>query len=76
MTYYCDDQRHLVCVPYSIENLHEMARNLEIKRCWYHASAKYKHYDIPVRRISEITSKCVVVSAKQIVEICKGKFRE
>lgn len=61
--------RHLVCVPYSVENLHKMADDLDIKRCWYHSSAKYKHYDIPKRRVEEIQAKCTVVSAKEILEI-------
>ena len=63
----CDSSRHLVCVPYSIENLHKMAEELKIKRCWFHKD----HYDIPKRRIAEITTKCELVSSKQIVEIIK-----
>jgi hypothetical protein len=46
-----------------------MADDLDIKRCWYHSSAKYKHYDIPKRRVEEIQAKCTVVSAKEILEI-------
>jgi len=30
LKYYCDKQRHLVCVPYSKENLHQMAGDLEM----------------------------------------------
>jgi len=67
MTYYCDNMRHLVCVPYSIDNLHKMAKDLNIKRCWFHKD----HYDIPKRRIKEIQDKCVVVSPKDIVNIIK-----
>lgn len=73
--FYCDDQRHLVCVPYSVENLHEMARQLGVKRCWFHANARYAHYDIPKRRITEITAKCNVVSTKDILRIVKGERR-
>jgi hypothetical protein len=47
MKYYCDNMRHLVCVPYSIDNLHKMAKELNINRCWFHANASYPHYDIP-----------------------------
>lgn len=65
MEYYCDNERHLVCVPYSIENLHKMGIELNIKKCWFHKN----HYDIPKRRISEITNKCNVVSSKEIVRI-------
>ena len=63
--YYCDNKRHLVCKPYSKANLHQMAEDLDIKRCWFHGD----HYDIPKRRIKEITSKCNLVSSKDIVRI-------
>lgn len=65
MKYYTDGKRHLVCVPYSIENLHKMADDLSIKRCWFHRD----HYDIPKRRISEIESKCEIISPRDIVRI-------
>ncbi len=71
MKYYCDSMRHLVCVPYTIENLHQMAKNLGIDRCWYHSSASYKHYDIPKRRVGEIAAQCEVVSPRRILEIVK-----
>ena len=29
MKYFTDRKRHLVCIPYSIENLHKMAMSLE-----------------------------------------------
>ena len=63
--YYCDNSRHLVCKPYSIENLHKMAEDLGIKKCWFHKD----HYDIPFRRIEEVTAKCNLVSSKDIVRI-------
>jgi Protein of unknown function (DUF4031) len=75
MQYYCDNARHLVCIPYSIDNLHLMAVNLGIKRCWYH-NTSYAHYDIPKRRIIEIQSKCKVVSSKIILKIVKNQFVE
>ncbi len=65
MEYLCDNARHLVCKPYSIENLHKMAEELNIKRCWFHKN----HYDIPKRRIDEITIKCKLISSKEIVDI-------
>lgn len=67
MKYLTDGKRHLICVPYSIENLHLMAETLGIKRCWFHKD----HYDIPKRRIKEIESKCTIVSAKEIVKIIR-----
>lgn len=67
----CDNSRHLICVPYSVSTLHEMAEALGIKRCWFHNST-YPHYDIPKRRIQEIQSKCEVVTAREVLEIIKA----
>lgn len=61
----CDNYRHLICVPYSVENLHQMAQSLNIGKHWFHKD----HYDIPKKRIDEIKSQCVVVSSKEIVRI-------
>lgn len=70
MVFYCDNQRHLVCIPYSVENLHAMAAELGIKRCWFHRD----HYDIPFKRQAEIASKCVTVSPRNILKIIKMKL--
>lgn len=69
MKYFCDGSRHLVCVPYSIENLHKMAEDLGIKRCWFHKN----HYDIPKRRISEISAKCEVITTREVLKIIQGR---
>lgn len=74
MIYYCDKARHLVCIPYTVENLHKMADALNIKRCWFHVGASYAHYDIPKKRIAEIQAKCQMVSARDILAICKGTY--
>jgi len=71
--YLCDPQRHLVCEPFSIERLHRMAEDLKIARCWYHSSSRHKHYDIPKRRYEEISSKCSIVSPREILRIARGK---
>lgn len=70
LEYVCDEARHLVCLPYSLRNLHRMARALGIKPCWFHRD----HYDIPLRRIAEITAQCRVVSSKEIVRIVRGRY--
>lgn len=74
MKYYCDNGRHLVCVPYTKENLHKMAQDLNIKRCYFHYSKDHPHYDIPKKRIKEIQNKCNVVSGKEILKIIKGNM--
>lgn len=68
MKFVCDDKRHLICVPYSLENLHAMAEELGIAKCWFHKN----HYDIPKKRIDEIKKKCTVVDTKNIVEIIRS----
>ena len=65
---YCDNKRHLVCLPYSIGNLHRMAITLDIGKHWFHKD----HYDIPKKRIEEITNKCTLVSSKEIVKIIRS----
>lgn len=67
LTYYTDGKRHLICLPYSVDNLHKMAEDLNIKRCWFHKN----HYDIPKRRIAEIEAKCEIVSSKEIVRMIR-----
>lgn len=65
LKFICDNKRHLVCEPYSIPNLHLMADELNIKSHWFHKN----HYDIPLRRIEEITSKCTLVDSREIFNI-------
>jgi hypothetical protein len=74
MTFICDHHRHLVCLPYSKENLHVMATTLGIARCWFHP-ARWPHYDIPKRRIAEIKAKCTLVDSCTILEIIRGNIR-
>jgi hypothetical protein len=76
MKYFCDNKRHLVCIPYSIENLHLMADTLGIARNWFHSKKKHNlnHYDIPKRRIQEITAQCTLVSEYDIVKIIRGTY--
>lgn len=73
MKFLCDSKRHLICEPYSIDNLHIMADILNIKRCWYH-NCKFPHYDIPKKRISEISNKCEMISSKDLLSIIKGNM--
>jgi hypothetical protein len=70
MRYLTDGKRHLICDPYSIENLHRMADDLNIKRCWFH-TGNIPHYDVPKKRMDEISSKCEIVSSKEIVRIAR-----
>lgn len=42
-----------------------MAIDLNIDRCWFHKD----HYDIPKRRIREISEKCIITTSRNILEI-------
>jgi len=70
MEYFFDTKRHLVCIPYSVENLHRMAADLGIKRHWYHSGDK-PHYDIPKSRIADIAQKATKVTERAILVIIK-----
>lgn len=73
--FYCDDKRHLVCIPYSIDNLHLTAKMLDIGSHWFHKKENNRsHYDIPKNRIEEIMNQCIIVSSKDIIDICKGTY--
>jgi len=69
--YVCDDARHLVCEPYSVSGLHEMARALGLGRHWFHGG-RLAHYDIPVGRREEIEARCQRVGRRDIVRIIRG----
>jgi hypothetical protein len=71
LEYICDAHRHLICLPYTVENLHRRAKELGIHRGWYHpgANEKHPHYDIPKKRVREIMKRCRVVTSKEIVGI-------
>lgn len=73
LTFFCDDDRHLVCQPFSVENLHLMAAYFGIGRRWFHGLEKgHPHYDIPSRRFTEIYKQCIVLSPREILLISKG----
>jgi hypothetical protein len=74
MRFLCDDKRHLICEPFSIENLHKMATELNIHRCWYH-KGKFPHYDIPKKRIQEITEKCDLINSRELLMIIKNNLK-
>lgn len=62
--------RHLVCHPLSVTNLHAMARELGINRCWYHAGRD--HYDVPKRRIGKLPARVELITSRELLTILKG----
>ena len=77
MKYFCDKSRHVVCLPLTTENLHKMAKDLEIKKLWYHKSKTgLKHYDIPKYMIETVTAKCEIVTTREIIKIIRNGRKE
>jgi hypothetical protein len=71
LRYLCDNARHMVCEPFTVANLHVMATALGLKKAWFHSS-KFPHYDMPKKRIAELTAQCERVTQKQILQIIKA----
>lgn len=73
LQYFSDKERHLVCVPYTLENLHRMADDLlgPNMRHWFHMGKNKPHYDIPKKRLEEIASKTTVITKQGIWNIIK-----
>lgn len=80
LIYLCDIKRHLICQPYSIENLHQMALDLKIKRCHYSFKSRktgniHPHYDIPKRRFTEISQKCQMITDREIFQVIQDALK-
>lgn len=71
LRYLCDNARHMVCEPFSLPNLHRMAAALGLKKAWFH-TGKFPHYDMPKKRIEELTAQSERVTQKQILAIIKA----
>lgn len=70
LAFYVDPKGHLVCEPYTLDNLHAMADFLGIKRCWFHYSKTgLHHYDVPKKRRAEMQGRCVMVSSRKILAV-------
>ena len=71
LRYICDRSRHIVCLPYSVENLHIMARELRLSRGWFH-DGRWPHYDMPLSRMEELFMRCEIVSSRDILAIIRS----
>lgn len=67
------DGIHLIS-DVSLEELHQFAQSIGIKRHWYHSSSRWKHYDIPKRMRDGFAEKYNVklVTDREIVEILRS----
>lgn len=72
--YLFDEMRHVICVPYSVEGLHAMARDLGIKRCWFHRSPLHPHYDLPKKLIEPLSHhpRMHMVTPRELLSVIKA----
>lgn len=70
LQFICDGSRHLICIPYAIDNLHKMAEQLGIGRHFFHNTNK-PHYDIPAKRVDEITEQCQKVGTRELIGVIR-----
>jgi len=78
LEYLTDGKRHLICRPYSVSNLHKMAKELNINKCHFELSknGRKPHYDIPKLRKQEIELKCTFIKSKEIIKIINSSGYE
>ena len=69
LTYLCDQNRHLICLPFTWENMQRMAAELQLKRKTLSKVPNKRFYRIPFDRLLEIEYQCEVVPAWRILEI-------
>lgn len=69
------DKIHLVAD--TLEELHEFAENIGIKRCWFHGTRKgHPHYDIQGYRMDRVSMTAEIVSSKEILRISKQSLKK
>jgi hypothetical protein len=75
MQYYMDSKRHIICIPYTVKNLHAMAKALRIPQCWFHSSKDHPHYDAPKMRVNELKAHklITVVSQRELLRLLKSQ---
>jgi hypothetical protein len=74
--YLCDIKRHLICLPYSVANLHAMAADLGLKRGWFHNKPRRYHYDIPLGRKLEIEARCRLLPTRELLAIMTREYSD
>ncbi len=74
LLYFCGEKGHLICVPYSVENLRQMAEELSLHKDWFR-NGRIPHYVIPEQMVEEIQEQCIVVPTREIVKMTRGPGR-
>lgn len=70
--YLCDQNRHLICLPYSQEHMKQLGAELVLKRRYLSKIEGKRFYRIPFDRVDEIENRAEVVPACRILQIITG----
>ena len=64
------DGIHLACSD--LQALHEFARLMDLKKCWFHRHKKHPHYDLTTaaKVAKAIEQGAILVSSKELVKNC------
>lgn len=62
LLYLTDGRKNIICLPYSIENLHQMAKELGMNEKYFNKD----HYVVPDHMVDEIEDKCGKVSTQTL----------
>lgn len=59
----------------SLEELHSFASTIGIKRCWFHSSASYPHYDITIEKKQIALSNGASLADRKTIIDCGKKLK-
>ncbi len=59
----------------SLQELHEFAESMGIKRCWFDSNRRHPHYDLTGERLERVLEVLAPVSSKEMLRKVNGKAR-
>lgn len=70
LVYITDGVGNVICLPYSVENLHKMADDLGIKKTWYRDG----HYKVPKEIAEDLEEKCDKVTTTTLFRTVRNVY--
>lgn len=70
LIYITDGVGNVICLPYSVENLHKMADDLGIAKRWY----RNGHYNVPKEIADGLEEKCDKVTTTTLFRTVRNVY--
>lgn len=70
LIYITDGVGNVICLPYSVENLHKMADDLGIAKRWYRDG----HYKVPKEIADDLEEKCDKVTTTTLFRTVRNVY--